>query len=72
MAKEYKSLAALVQAVRNGEVPEEQLRVVMDNDCSQVYLGDDEEAEPIYRGNGYYDTEDLWPLVFPKATVEWC
>ena len=77
--KKYKTLKALYKAVKAGEVDESKLRVVMDNDCSTVEFVDpavpydDIEGAPVlYDGNGYYDTEDLWPLLFPKATVEWC
>lgn len=70
----FESLKELVEAVRCGEVNEALLYVVMDNDCSSVYCAsdEDEDEEALYCGKGYYDVEDLWPLVFPKAKVEWC
>jgi len=78
--KTYKTLKEVVDAVKSGELDESQLLVVMDNDCSHIYFGprldaDGEENEDcicIYRGKGYRDTEDLWPLVLPNADVEWC
>ena len=76
--KQYESIAAVVAAVRSGELDESQLTVVMDNDCSRVEYGpwEDDHGEEIdnviFRGKGYYDVEDLWPLVFPQADVEWC
>ena len=71
----FSTLKDLVAAVRRGEVAEDRLRVVMDNDSSSVYLeslASDAEPENIYTGRGHYDVEDLWPLVLPKAEVEWC
>ena len=70
----YRTLRKLVEAVRRGDVAEDSLRVFMDNDCSSVMLerpGVD-EGEHLYEGKGYHDTEDLWPLLFPTATVDWC
>ena len=71
--KKYKKLADMVADIRRGAIDETKLRVVQDNDCSHVYIEDGTEEPPcIFEGNGYYDTEELWPLVLPKATVEWC
>ena len=75
MVARYTTLKELVEAVRSGEIDESKLQVVMDNDCSHVCIphsNPEEEGEELYNGKGYYDVEDLWPLVFPKATVEWC
>ena len=74
----YKTIKEVVKAVKSGELDESKLTIVQDNDCSQIYNGpcEDENGNDIenciYNGKGYYDTEDLWPLVFPTATVEWC
>jgi len=76
--KTYKTLKEVVEAVRSGELNESKLAIVMDNDCSTIYNGMPEDKEgneidnTIYKGKGYEDTEDLWPLLFPKATVGWC
>ena len=76
--KQYKTLKEVVEAVKSGELDESKFVIVQDNDCSSIYVGPcvDEDGNDtencIYNGNGYLDTEDLWPLVFPKAKVEWC
>ena len=76
--EKYKTLEELHKAVKSGEIEESGMDVVMDNDCSHVYYGphkdsDGEEIDNcIFMGHGYEDTEDLWPLVFPKANVDWC
>ena len=69
MAK-FEQLKDLVAAVRDGSIEESSLRVVMDNDCS--YVSVDASEEILYEGTGYYDVKDLWPLVFPGASVGWC
>jgi len=71
--EKYKTIKEVQDAVKSGELDESKLTVVMDNDCSNIYNGPCEDIENcIFNGEGYYDTEELWPLVFPKATVEWC
>lgn len=76
--KKYKTLKEVVEAVKLGELDESELCIVMDNDCSHIYSGPcrDESGNEIenciYNGKGYSDTEDLWPLVFPKANIDWC
>lgn len=49
------------------------LIVVMDNDCSYVYLNkkDEDDWNAVFEGEGYQDCEDLWKTLFPKAKVEW-
>ena len=77
----YKTIKDLLEAIRVGEVNEPDIRVILDNDKTTVELGywvegvdedDSEEQEPLYDGKGYYDIEDLWPLILPQAKVEWC
>ena len=72
----YEELPELVAAVRAGDIDESQLLVMMDNDASYVMyegpvsdlpIGDD---ACLWKGNGDYDVNELWPLVFPKAAVE--
>ena len=76
--KKYKTLKALVEAVRSGEVDESKLLVFIDNDYSTVSLvtgKTDEYGDPkdidLYRGEGGYgDADDLWPIVFPQAEID--
>ena len=76
--KTYESIKAIAEAVKSGELDESKIRVVMDNDKSTVSYGEPTDPDAydldneIYSGKGYIDVEDLWPLVFPKALVEWC
>jgi hypothetical protein len=76
--KVYKTLKELHEAVQAGDVDEASLTIVMDNDCSDIMSGpaeDDKGNEvdnTIYRGKGYGDIDDLWPLLFPKADVMNC
>ena len=44
------------------------LEITMDNDQTLFYIGDKKIAE----ANGYRDIEELYPLLFPNAQVEWC
>jgi len=74
--KKYKTIKDVLEAVKSGELDESKLVIIQDNDRSDILNGMDEEGNDIenciYEGKGYRDTNDLWPLVFPKATVEWC
>lgn len=76
--EKYQTLQEVVDAVRSGKEDETKLSIVQDNDCSHIYVGpcEDEQGNEldncIYHGKGYYDTDDLWKIVFPKANVEWC
>lgn len=78
MAKTYKTIAELVKAVKSGELDEDKMEIIMDNDCTHIYYGPIENPEMddwgpcIFTGKGYEDCADLWPLVFPKAMVDWC
>ena len=72
-----KTLKELYDKVKSGEINEADLTIVLDNDCTSFYVGDMScEAESpeikVDQANGYYDIEHLYPLLFPKATVEWC
>lgn len=66
--KKYNSIKEVLEAVKKGEIDESKLEVYMDNDHTSVH---NESSDPIYEGNGYYDIEELWPLLFPKASVNW-
>ncbi len=73
-----KTLKELYDKVKLGEIDESKLHIVLDNDCTSFYVGDGDpmadEGEEINvdEANGYYDIEKLYPLLFPKATVQWC
>ena len=75
----YKTIKGLREGINKGEVKEENLYIQLDNDG--VYFGltvdmitDESELEEIEvdSAEGYSDIEQLYKLVFPKATVEWC
>lgn len=73
-----KTIKELHDKVKSGEIDESQLQIILDNDCTNFYInphvnGDNNEIEiEIEEADGYNDIEHLWPLLFPKATVEWC
>jgi hypothetical protein len=66
----YKNIRELHEAVQSGDILQSLITVVMDNDHTGFYYG--VEQEKILDGNGYHDIEDIYPLLFPRATVEWC
>lgn len=76
--RKYDTIKEFYEAVKSGEIKEEELRIVLDNDCTSFYEGDvtdenyDDVRIEVEEANGYYDIEKLYPLLFPKATVEWC
>ncbi len=65
------NIKELYEKVKAGEIDESKLTIIMDNDNTGFYVGDEKAIED-FSGNGYCDIEDLYPLLFPKATVEWC
>jgi hypothetical protein len=77
---EFETIKDFYGAVKSGKIDESKLTVVMDNDNTGFYEGpcEDEQGNEIdnrievKEANGYYDIEKLYPLLFPKATVEWC
>ena len=76
--KEFDTIKELFEAVKRGEVDGSKLEIVMDNDSTSFYDGapdpeDDGQSNEIKvkEANGYYDIEKLYPLLFPKAKVEW-
>jgi len=76
---EFKTIKELYDAVKSGAIDESQLTIVLDNDQTNFYVGPsatDEEWDNnevrVEEANGYCDIEKLYPLLFPKATVEWC
>ena len=68
----YGSIEELYKAVKNGDMDESKLEIVMDNDYTGFYNKDDEDGDMICEGNGECDLEELYRLLFPKAMVEWC
>ena len=79
--KKYKTIRELYEAVKAGKIDESKLEIVLDNDCTNFYLGSPFEDDDgvmtankivVEEANGYYDIEKLYPLLFPKAKVMWC
>ena len=78
--REYKTIKEFYEAVKRGDIDESKLEIVLDNDCTSFYKGpayndNGDELDNKIRveeANGYYDIEKLYPLLFPKAKVEWC
>ena len=78
--KEYKTIKEFYAAVKSGEIDESKLTVVLDNDCTSFYEGSVYDSNgkeldneiTVAEANGYNDIDKLYPLLFPKATVEWC
>ena len=72
---EFKTIKDLKDAIYNGKIDETKLQVILDNDCTSFYLDDgteDGEEIIVKSASGYYDIGELYPLVFPKANVDWC
>ena len=76
--KKFKSIKALHEACKFGEVDETKLHILIDNDDLIVYecpcnFEDFEDCTEIKIDgyHGYADVEDLWKLVFPSANVSW-
>ena len=80
--KTFKTIKDLYYAVQKGEIDESKLVITLDNDCTSFACGptydektgDDieENVIKVEEAYGYYDIEQLYPLLFPKATVQWC
>ena len=78
--KKYDTIKELCEAVKNGDIDESNLCIVLDNDRIGFYVGPSEDKEgnnidneiEVKESNGYYDIEKLYSLLFPKAKVEWC
>ena len=67
---ELSTIKELCDKIKLGEIDESKLRIVLDNDGTSFYAGD-EEIE-IEETGGYHDIEPLYKLLFPLAAVEWC
>lgn len=78
--KSFNTIKELYEAVQAGTVDESKLMILLDNDCTNFYIGpmeDDDGNEldneiEVKEANGYYDIGKLYPLLFPKANVKWC
>ena len=80
--KKYKTIKELYEAVKRGDIDESKLEITLDNDHTSFACGptyDEETGEDITENeievkeaNGYSDIEHLYPLLFPKAEVNWC
>lgn len=70
---EYRTIKEFYNDVKAGKIDETKVTIMMDNDDTMFYEGPlDEETEIcITEANGYQDIEKLYPILFPKATVEW-
>lgn len=77
---EFETIADLKNAIKNGDIHESKLSIVLDNDCTNFYYGpyEDENGNEIdneirvIEASGYPDIEQLYSLVFPLADVTWC
>lgn len=69
----YKTINELYEGVNGGAVDESKLEIILDNDNTGFYIkSDDEHDVLICEGNGDYDVEELYRLLFPKAMVDRC
>ena len=77
----YKTIKDFYEAVKAGEIEESELDIVLDNDCTNFYIGPDSDKNGneldneviVDEANGYMDVEKLYSILFPKANlVEWC
>jgi len=75
--KHFATIKDLFQAVKAGEIREEDLVITLDNDCTS--FGACSQRDPdnpldvhVDEANGYYDIEPLYKLLFPEAMVNWC
>ena len=75
---EFKTIKELYDAVKSGKIDESKLLIVLDNDMTSFIVALTENGVEtsdditVKEANGYMDIDKLYPLLFPKATVEWC
>lgn len=78
---EIKTIKELHEKCRSGEIDESRLRIILDNDNTGFEIVPDEGVTDenyeqcrieVEEASGYCDIEKLYPLLFPKAKVEWC
>ena len=72
--KKFATIKELHQAVKDGEIREEDLIITLDNECTSFGASSrpDDDDIVVDETNGYGDIEPLYELLFPYATVEWC
>jgi len=70
----YETIKGLYTGVKNGDIDESKLEIILDNDDTGFYVQSDGEEwdDAILHGNGYSDIGELYELLFPKAIVGWC
>jgi len=76
------TLKELYEKVKSGEIDEEKLVIVLDNDWTSFCIrepgaeddpfGEDEDRIGVEEAHGWADIEPLYKLLFPRATVDWC
>jgi hypothetical protein len=59
----YNNYKELFTAYKNGEIEEP---IILDNDCSFVYIGD----EKVFQGNGRLDIDEILDAI--GIPNEWC
>jgi hypothetical protein len=67
----FKTIKELHKAVKSGKIDESNLLIMLDNDATYFRFKESDEDIEVKETNGYQDIEKLYPLLFPKATVEW-
>lgn len=68
--KEYDTIKELHCAIRNGDIEESKLEIILDNDVTSFYYNNEEII--VKETNGYSDITPLYRLLFQKADVQWC
>lgn len=70
----YGTIKELYEAAKNGNIDESKLMIIVDNDNTGFYIedGGDDCDNSVCEGNGEYDVEELYRLLFPKAMVDRC
>ena len=67
---ELGTIKEFYEFVKAGNVDEAGLEIIIDNDGTSFYINDKEII--VSEANGYYDVRDLYSLLFPGASVNWC
>lgn len=73
--KKFETIKEFFEAVQQGQIKEENVRIVLDNDDTSFYdesLPENEQDIVVKEAYGYADIEPLYKLLFPKANVHWC
>lgn len=72
-----KTIKELLEKIKVENLDPKRLRIILDNDCTTFYYGDEEKDDDfmdiaIEETNGYRDIEPLYKLLFPESNVHWC